>query len=190
MPRSVPLLAGMSLVFLAACIGGNEEAELTDAEYRVKASDLSEEDARSLNFARRVVEEYKDLKLARAAGYTMQYPEGCVRTGAGSQGVHFTNAALLDGKAQMNRPEMLMYEPQRDGSMALVGIDYVIPFAQWTSADAPQLFGRSFVHNEPLKAWTLHVWTHRMNPNGVFAMYNPHVVCRSSEQTETAAQSQ
>lgn len=183
--RSLRLVSGISLV-MAACIGGQEEA-LTDAEHRVKAADLSEEDARSVNFVKRVVEGYRDFKAARIAGYSVQYPQGCVQTSAGSQGLHFSNPALLDGKAEMNRPELLMFEPQPDGSMALVGVDYVIPFEHWKLKDPPQLIGRRFMRNEDLQAWTLHIWTHRENPEGVFALYNPHVSCRSAANVPEAA---
>ena len=70
-----------------------------------------------------------------------------------------------------------MYEPQRDGTMRLVGVDYVIPFAQWTAATAPTLLGVPMMRNEPLGVWALHIWAWRENPRGLYAMWNPTVSC-------------
>lgn len=180
MLRRMGFAGSLCVAFVAGCLGRNEEVAVTDSEHRVKASDLSEEDARSVDFVRTVVNDYADIRAAVAAGYREQYPAGCVQTSVGSQGVHYANAALLDGKVLMNRPELLMYEPQVDGSLVLVGVDYVVPFQHWTDKEPPILIGRRFVRNEPFKAWTLHIWTHRQNSHGVFAMYNPNVTCRAS----------
>lgn len=172
------LAVGTLLLAVTACLGSNEEVGTTNAEHRVKASDLSDDDARSLTFIRRVVEDYMRMDAARAAGYTSQQPEGCVQTPSGAHGFHYVNPGLLDAKVELNRPEALMYEAQIDGSMMLIGVDYVVPFDKWREDQPPRLIGRRFLRNDSLRVWSLHVWTHRDNPNGVFAMYNPNVACR------------
>ena len=176
------------ILLLAAC-SGREGAD-TDAAHRVKSSDLSEEDAKSVHFVKSVADHYKELAAARDAGYSVQYPEGCVQQDGGAQGVHFGNPLLLDGRAEMNRPELLVFEPQSNGSMVLVGVNYVIPFEHWKDKDPPQLIGRRFMRNEKLQAWDLHIWTHRTNPNGVFAMSNPNVTCRSARARAVPASAQ
>jgi hypothetical protein len=120
---------------------------------------------------------YADLAAAKAAGYTEQYPSGCAASPAGGQGFHYLNPSLVDGRTELLRPELLMYEPQADGSFVLVGVDYVIPFDQWKAPQPPTLLGREFMRNEPLGVWALHIWAQRANPDGLFAAWNPTVSC-------------
>jgi hypothetical protein len=91
--------------------------------------------------------------------------------------VHWLNPALVDHKTELLRPELVMYEPQPDGSMVLVGVDYIIPFSEWRSPQPPVLLGVPFMRNEPLEVWALHIWTERENPDGLFAAWNPRVTC-------------
>jgi hypothetical protein len=125
-------------------------------------------------------EPFKDIEAARAAGYTEQTPPGCMAepAGAGAQGVHFLKPSLADAQLEPLTPELLMYEPQADGSMALVGVDYMVPFDQWQSADPPTILGRPLMRNETLGVWALHIWAFRDNPTGMFAAWNPSVSCQ------------
>ena len=141
------------------------------------AEQLSPQDQAAIVGVRQTAEQYRDLAAAKAAGYTRQYPEGCVQTPDGSQGFHFINDALVDDKVDINTPELVMYEPKADGSMELIGVDYVIPFDRWTATEPPQVLGRPMMRNEPLGVWALHIWTHRENPSGMFAAYNPAANC-------------
>ena len=62
--------------------------------------------------------------------------------------------------------------------MSLVGVEFVIPFAAVPkTAAAPILFGQKFIPDDVFGLWTLHVWTQRANPNGLFAQWNPRVHC-------------
>lgn len=126
---------------------------------------------------RRVTARYQDIEVARAAGYTEQYPEGCAESQEGAQAFHWMNPGLVDGEVDLLQPELLMYEPQADGSMQLVGVDYVIPFDQWTGVEAPTVLGVPMARNEPLGVWALHIWSWRPNPSGMFAPWNPGVSC-------------
>lgn len=54
----------------------------------------------------------------------------------------------------------------------LVSVHYVRK-----SGPPPVLFGQRFVPNDVFGLWTLHVWTHRTNPNDLFAQWNPRVHC-------------
>lgn len=115
---------------------------------------------------------------AQAAGYTVQYPAGCAQSPLGVQGFHYLNPALVDGEIELLRPELVMYEPQRDGSLQLIGVDYVVPFTAWTAEEPPTLLGVPFMRNEPLGVWALHIWAWRPNPSGMFAMWNPNASCK------------
>lgn len=171
---------------LAACAA--EQADETQMEPAAEAGSvqqatetLTDEQVAAIASVRTTASGWSDIESARAAGYTNQFPAGCIETGDGSQGFHFLNDALLDATTELDRPELLMYEPQADGSLELIGVDYVIPFDQWTAQQPPELLGRPFMRNEVLGVWALHIWTHRENPSGTFAMFNPDVTCANAE---------
>src|SRR5688572_16868444 len=113
-----------------------------------------------------------DTANARRAGYTNQFPAGCVQLADGSaaQGFHFMNEGLVDDKVELLRPELVMYEPQPNGTLQLVGVDYVVPLG--ASEQAPTLLGQEFVAIDALGVWALHIWAWRPNPDGMFAMFN------------------
>ena len=121
---------------------------------------------------------FEDINAAKAAGYSVQFPAGCAETEAGAQGFHYLNESLVDNKTEVMRPELVMYEPQADGSMQLIGVDYIIPFDQWKSPQPPMLLGVPMNRNEPLKVWALHIWAQRANPSGLFAPWNPTASCQ------------
>jgi hypothetical protein len=128
---------------------------------------------------RRMTARFADTLVSQAEGYTVQTPLGCAALpGVGGQGFHFLNPDLVDNHVNPMQPELVMYEPQADGSYVLVGVDYIIPFSEWTAPRPPQLFGQEFGRNEPLQVWALHIWTERANPNGIFAAWNPDVSCQ------------
>jgi hypothetical protein len=91
--------------------------------------------------------------------------------------LHYLNPGLVDSTVELLRPELVMYEPQPDGSLQLIGVDYVVPFDAWTAPEAPTLLGVPFMRNEPLGVWALHIWAWRPNPSGMFAMWNPQASC-------------
>ena len=101
---------------------------------------------------------------------------GCAESPDGAQAFHWLNESLVDGKVELLKPELLMFEPQPNGSMQLIGVDYVVPLT--ASATAPTLLGVPFARNEPLGVWALHIWAWRPNPSGMFAAWNPKVSCR------------
>ena len=72
----------------------------------------------------------------------------------------------------------LIYEPGTSRALTLVVVEFVVPFAVISkSSPAPVLFGQHFLPNDVFGLWTLHVWTHRSNPSGLFASWNPRVHC-------------
>jgi hypothetical protein len=142
------------------------------------ASPLSAEVNRGVAKVRRATAGFHQIEVAKSAGYTEQWPAGCAESPEGAQAYHYLDRSLLDGVVELEQPELLMYEPQADGSLRLVGVDYFVPFDRWTSSGPPELLGQEFMPNETLQAWTLHIWAWRPNPNGTFAAWNPRVSCR------------
>jgi hypothetical protein len=127
---------------------------------------------------RAALEPYTSRELAKKAGYTAVITD-CMSNGdAGAMGVHVGKPALIDSVVQELTPEVLIYEPGTNGEMSLVGVEFIIPFTLVPrTAPAPTLFGQRFSPNEIFGLWGLHVWTHRGNPSGVFASWNPRVHC-------------
>jgi hypothetical protein len=89
-------------------------------------------------------------------------------------GFHWLKGENL-GKLEAARPQLVMYEPQQDGSMKLVGVEYIYPGAP--TDVPPVLFGRPFVWNAVFQVWALHAWVWENNPRGMFADWNPRVSC-------------
>jgi hypothetical protein len=121
---------------------------------------------------------YSSLKLAKDAGYATAITD-CMSNGdEGAMGVHFGNTNLFDAKSEALKPEVLIYEPGHDGEMSLVGVEFLVPFTSIPkTGTAPELFGQKFQVNDVFGVWALHVWTHRTNPSGLFANWNPRVHC-------------
>jgi hypothetical protein len=121
---------------------------------------------------------YVSPSRARGAGYDVALTD-CMSNGdLGAMGVHFGKAALIDGNLDALQPEVLIYEPGVGGEMSLVGVEFIVPFAVVPkTAPAPVLFGQKFLPDDVFGLWGLHVWTHRANPSGLFAPWNPRVHC-------------
>ena len=138
---------------------------------------VSSEQQRDLDSLRRVTASYTDFSRAQEAGYTEKLTD-CMSDPSGGMGFHYGKAAFIDGNARLLEPEVLLYEPQRDGSLKFVGIEYVVPLS--ASATPPSLFGIAFHRNEAFQLWVLHVWAYRENPSGIFTDWNPTVSCAAA----------
>jgi hypothetical protein len=131
---------------------------------------------------RELIAAYEDVEAAQAAGY--EQFGGCMSSAQGSQGIHFSNSALIEDPAlDPMQPELIMYEPREDGSLRLIGVEYIVFQGAWHEAGneaAPALLGQEFVLNTTLldePFYALHLWIWQYNPKGLFANWNPLVVC-------------
>jgi hypothetical protein len=90
------------------------------------------------------------------------------------------------------KPSILIYEPQPDGSLALVAVENLVFAKAWKEAghDVPPSFhGITYdsMADDPATPadeahflephYDRHVWIYRENPNRVFAPFNPAVTC-------------
>ncbi|MBA2720346.1 MAG: hypothetical protein H0U52_14075 [Chloroflexi bacterium] len=82
--------------------------------------------------------------------------------------------------------EGLLYAPNQDGQLKLVGVDYLKADAGGslaTAGDRPSVFGTPFDGPMPGHGpgmpvhYDLHVWLAERNPNGLFAQWNPAISC-------------
>lgn len=125
---------------------------------------------------------FEDVAAAQAEGYE-QFGD-CMAGPQGAQGIHFRNVDFIgDPGLSVLEPELLQYEPRADGSLRLIGAEYIVFQQAWHEAGnaaAPALLGREFSLNTTLldePFYALHVWVWQYNPLGIFANWNPLVQC-------------
>jgi len=175
--RLFPLLG----LALAAC-----DAALVD-EDAAHGATLARADAAlapQLGELRRATAPFQDFDAAVAAGYDARITECFSDATAGGMGFHYGKVGLIDATVHLSEPEVLLYEPQSDGSFRLVGVEYIVPRPSWTEPEPPRLFGRPFHYNAVFDIWALHAWVWQQNPNGVFADWNPLVSCQFADRVE------
>jgi hypothetical protein len=127
---------------------------------------------------------FRDVEAATAAGFNPDF--GCIsQPGVGGMGVHYINGELLvDTVLDALRPEALIYEPQKNGRLQLVAVEYLVFRDAWHAAGnegLPSLMGQKFhlVTNffDVSPFYALHAWPWKHNRLGPFADYNPAVAC-------------
>ncbi len=107
-----------------------------------------------LSAARTATAQFHQLAAAEAAGYTIEVSDlsglTCIDDivdHTGAMGIHFLNPGLLDGNVDESTPELVIYEPTKDGGMRLVAVEYIVLKAAWEAAHpgapAPTLFGQT-----------------------------------------------
>jgi hypothetical protein len=132
---------------------------------------------RDLATLRRATASFHRFEKARAAGWSAKIT-GCMASPAGGMGFHYGNPKLIDGSVRVDAPELLLYEPEKNGRLRLVAVEYIIPYtAHSRDAAPPVLFGKAFKQNDAFQLWGLHAWVWKENPSGVFADWNPRVDC-------------
>lgn len=130
---------------------------------------------------------FLDFPRAAEAGYTTRITPCWYHRALGAQGEHHGNPGLIDGAVALLEPELLMYEPQANGRLRLVGLEYIVPVDAWQGESPPRLLGQEFHHNTNLGLYVLHVWLWRHNPAGMFEDWNPDVSCEHAADAEDRA---
>jgi hypothetical protein len=161
---------------------------------------------------RSATERFRDVNVALADGY-IRDPFNICETAdmmgkpasLGAMGVHYFRPDLLgitkppsprvDGVGtytDFRKPAILIYEPQADGSMALVAVENLVFARAWQESgqsSPPTFHGVAYdtMIDDPATPideahmfaphFDRHVWIYRDNPNGVFAPFNPTVSC-------------
>ncbi|MBI5302792.1 MAG: hypothetical protein HY868_11690 [Chloroflexi bacterium] len=120
---------------------------------------------------------FNGLETTLAEGYATT-AECISNPREGAIGIQYSNSNLLsDGVVDARHPESLFYEPQDNGTLRLVGVEYRV-YAGAENGNRltpPVLFGREFQSRGDY--YTLRVWAWRDNPNGLFADWNSQVSC-------------
>ena len=124
---------------------------------------------------------FHDIQVALDEGYVQAVP-ACTP----GFGYAFRNPALFDGVVDPDHPELLLYEPQRNGDLQLVAVELLVVAAPWdaTHTGPPSYAGYTFEDRRaagsagpPFPNYALHVWVWRHNPNGLITPFNPTVSC-------------
>jgi hypothetical protein len=184
-PFALPALASALLIGSACDPGtlstGPEATEPPEAAATVVAGEaLGPAVERDLAALRRLTAPMHrfDHATSEEGGWFVQATNCRENPGVGGMGYHYANPAYLDGVVEVEKPEILMYEPRKNGGMRLVGVEYIIPFViLGPESEAPTLMGQTFQQNFSDGVWMLHVWLWQDNPRGIFENWNPTVSC-------------
>lgn len=121
------------------------------------------------------MQRYYNFKVAEAQKFVQVSPY------VPNMGIHYGRLDRFDGKFELEKPEILLYLPDENGTMTFVGVEYAVPVD--FSPEPPEGFlgDEDHWHYNPHVApdlggsWTLHAWVIMDNPDGVFSASNPDV---------------
>jgi len=155
------------------------------AQHHETAADQKSKANALVKVVREATERFKDVSAAEAEGYHLLF--GCVSgSDAGAMGMHFANMNLVsDGELDATRPEIVLYEPQPNGRLRLIGADYLVLADAWNAkhTSPPELMGQLFhFFDSPNRFglppfYTLHVWAWKESPTGTFVNWHANVSC-------------
>jgi hypothetical protein len=188
MRTGTPVTLALALVLLAC---GDHPGTLApdgvsafDAPAAVSASTASQ-----VAQLRRLVASFHDFDTAVRAGWSAPITPCLVaadlpsQPGVGAMGLHYGNLDYIQdgGVVDLLQPELLLYEPEKNGKLRFVGVEYIVPFADHPATAAPPtLLGQPFAQVPEFGVWGLHIWVGRENRSGIFMPWNPKVSCESA----------
>ena len=175
--KSWPMFATALIVSLSAC----EQGPVAVAPTASFAS--AETPGAVFAEVRSATARYHRVDVAIADGYLPDTP--CMFSTAGARGHLYTNRPLIDGVVDASRPELLLYEPTKNGELRLVGVAFLVVAAAWDAVNStpPTLGGQEFTDRRlpptgaPFPNYILFAWVWRHNPDGLHAPFNPRVSC-------------
>lgn len=184
--RKASLLMLLPLILVAAACDQSSTASITDDTKfsNIQHADFNgdlehSKEGAQLAEVRRHTAHFQDAEKAEDAGYLPT--SECVEiSGVGGMGYHYVDPYLFAPPEELDitKPQAILYEPQKNERLRLVGVEYIVPeIILDSNGPAPMLFGEQFHWNPDQKHWALHVWLWRNNPTGMFADWNPKVNC-------------
>ena len=180
MKRAFAIIAGLTVLAIApAAAAMPGHTSTTRHEHR------------QVQKVRSATAKFHNIARAEAAGYvpfTDIHGVSCIaERGMGGMGVHYVNPTLIaDPKLDRTAPEALVYAPDRDGTLRLAALEYIVDKSAWDAGHSgrPRLFGghRFDLTKAPNRFgldtfYSQHVWAWKPNPAGLLAMWNPTVHC-------------
>jgi hypothetical protein len=137
---------------------------------------------------RRLVAPFHDFDAAVDAGWFAQITPCLEEPGLGAMGFHYGKPEFISdgGTVDLLQPELLLYEPHKNGKLRFVGVEYIVPFTDRPATAAPPtLLGQAFAQVPEFGVWGLHIWVGRENPSGIFSPWNPKVSCENAGSQAT-----
>jgi hypothetical protein len=150
-------------ILTAAPAQAHEEGSDIDAP-------ITGETAVALAEARAGTAAYLNVSAALADGYVPVSP--CISVpGLGTMGVHYANFGLVDATHDPAQPEVLVYNPDENGRLRLVAVEYM--------STVPAEFAGGVHFDPPANGlpFSLHAWVWKHNPSGMFTGFNPSAHC-------------
>lgn len=181
-----PLLIDISVLGLGVVCALAQEGRSHPGNQMQSSEQRKVDPGALIKIVRESTERFKDVRIAESEGYALMF--GCV-TGpdAGAMGLHYINNQILSrNELDPTKPQIVIYEPQQDGTLRLIGADFVVFADVWDKKNQgpPQLMGQLFHYFEAPNRfglppfYTLHVWAWKDNPNGPFVNWHPNVSCQ------------
>ncbi len=176
--RSIAQLVMLATVFFAGCsersLIKNDEMSAVIENQKMRTdivfsgsnnSSLSSETVSQLKQVKAATAKYQDIENALADGYQD------IAVNVENMGHHFMKLSLVDAVFDHKRPEILVYNKDKNGKQRLVAVEYAIPLSepmpQGFAGDADVWDG-----NAGFGLWLLHAWVWEYNPAGVFNSTN------------------
>jgi hypothetical protein len=189
------VLLPLSVPFIAAGAQPQQSSSASSASSAPNAPQQSSLFGRDtgplIDKVRRATARYRDVNVAMAEGWVPGTP--CVSgPNEGAMGVHFLLKPadkynrLNDGELNAEEPEALIYEPQSNGALRLVGVEFIVTKPDWEKhhtgpavidGHLTNLVGEPNRYGLPA-FYELHVWAWEDNPQGTFADWNIRVTCQ------------
>ena len=190
----IPITLGL-VAALLACEDHQALAPDGGATVALPAT-ASASEASEIAQLRRLVAPFHDFEAAVHAGWATPITP-CFTSadlpsqpGTGAMGFHWGNLAYIGDHGAVNllQPELLLYEPEKNGKLRFVGVEYIVPFSDHAATDAPPtLLGHEFSQVPEAGVWGLHIWVGRHNKSGIFSPWNPKVSCQFAGPQAAAA---
>lgn len=131
----------------------------------VAANSYGSDVSKQLSEVRQVTAKYHDIQAAFADGYVTDYHI------VPNMGIHVVKPELIgDGILDPLAPEVLVYDPKKNGDYKLVAVEYLT-----VGGARPSLFGQLFDDGPFPNSFALHAWIWQGNPDGKFNATNPNV---------------
>jgi hypothetical protein len=184
-------LAGVAALGLVPALTGSPAAVAAPAHTDTHQHPTGHPTGLQVAQMRVATAKFHNIATAEDAGHGLLHDQAgltCISMpGEGGMGVHFVNGdRVADPGLDLRKPEALVYAPDRDGTLRLAALEFIVDKAAWDAhhATAPTLFGGTRFDFTPAPNrfglapfYSQHVWIWKSNPAGVLAMWNPQVRC-------------
>ena len=78
---------------------------------------------------RSVTARFHNIQAANDAEYSLPLTGCMVDPTLGGMGFHFGKGGAIDGTVNELEPEVLLYEPEKNGKLRLVAVEFIVPYA-------------------------------------------------------------